>query len=161
MTSPDFAALARVVHVLAVVLWIGGVAFVTLVLLPSIRASRQAAKRLALFESLESRFALQSKITTALVGLTGLYMVESLGLWSRFLETRFWWMHAMVAIWLVFTVVLFVAEPLFLHRWFRARATREPESTFAIVLAIHRLLLALSIVTLAGALAGSHGWLPW
>jgi uncharacterized membrane protein len=161
MASPDFAALARVVHVLAVVLWIGGVAFVTLVLLPSLRASRHAGERLALFESLEGRFALQSKITTALVGITGFYMVEDLGAWSRFLEPRFWWMHAMVAVWLVFTFVLFVAEPLFLHRWFRARAAREPESTFGLVLAFHRALLALSIVTIGGAVAGSHGWLPW
>jgi hypothetical protein len=35
-----------------------------------------------------------------------------------------WWMHAMIAVWLLFTVVLFVAEPLILHRWLLARAQR-------------------------------------
>jgi uncharacterized membrane protein len=156
----DVPALARIVHVVSVVLWIGGVAFVTLVLLPSIRASQHASERLHLFEGLERRFSLQSKITTALVGLSGFYMVEDLGAWGRFAQIQFWWMHAMVAIWLVFTFVLFVAEPLFLHRWFRTRASLKPEGTFAIVLAFHRVLLALSVATIAGAVAGSHGWMP-
>ena len=36
---------ARVIHVLAVVLWIGGVAMVTLVLLPSVRRLKSAVGR--------------------------------------------------------------------------------------------------------------------
>jgi uncharacterized membrane protein len=36
-------AFARVVHVLAIVLWIGGVAMVTLVLLPAGRRNRRSA----------------------------------------------------------------------------------------------------------------------
>ena len=159
MSSPELATLARAIHVLAIVLWIGGVAFVTLVVLPGIRRIRNPADRLAFFELVEGRFALQSRITTSLTGLSGVYMVEALDLWSRFLEMRFWWMHAMVAVWLLFTFVLFIAEPLFLHRWFRARAAIKPESTFAIVLAFHRILLVLSLVVVAGAAAGSHGWL--
>ena len=33
-------------------------------------------------------------------------------LWGRFGEARFWWMHAMVGLWLVFALMLFVIEPL-------------------------------------------------
>ena len=32
-----------------------------------------------------------------------------------------WWMLAMVAVWLLFTLMQFVAEPLFLDRWLRSR----------------------------------------
>ena len=35
----DDIILARAIHVLAVLVWIGGVAFVTLVVMPSVRAS--------------------------------------------------------------------------------------------------------------------------
>jgi hypothetical protein len=66
-------------------------------------------------------------------------------------------MHAMVAIWTIFTVVLFVAEPLFLRRWFHARATRDPEHTFRLVLRLHIMLLALSLITVAAGVLGSHG----
>src|SRR6516165_9087229 len=41
-----------------------------------------------------------------------------------------WWMHAMVGVWFVFTLMLFVAEPLFLHRRLLGRAKVEPEATF-------------------------------
>jgi uncharacterized membrane protein len=155
----DEAALARALHVLAVVLWIGGVGFVTTALLPAIRRVGQSEQRLALFDAIERRFAWQARITTTLTGLTGLDMLIRLDLWDRFLLARYWWMHAMVFTWLLFTVMLFVAEPLVLHRWLRARAELDPEGTFRLVAVAHRLLLALSLITVLGAVAGSHGLL--
>lgn len=146
---------------LAIVHWIGGVAFVTLVLLPRIMRSIPAEQRLALFEMIEGRFAFQARISTIIAGISGLYLVWSLHAWDRFVApASFWWMHAMVAIWAVFTFVLFVAEPLFLHRWFRDRASIDPESAFRLVRSMHVILLTASLVTIAGAVLGSHGGLP-
>ena len=68
-------------------------------------------------------------------------------------------MHAMLGLWLLFSFILFVAEPLFLHRWFEVSVKREPAATFALVQRAHWLLLALSVITVAGAVAGSHGFL--
>lgn len=79
--------------------------------------------------------------------------------WGLFLLPSFWWLHLMVAVWAIFTLVLFVLEPLVLHRWFHARATRDPEGTFALVLRLHRLLLVLSALAVAGAVQGAHGGL--
>jgi hypothetical protein len=64
----------------------------------------------------------------------------------------------MVVVWLLFTVMLFVAEPLFLHRWLLDRAKAEPEATFRLVERLHRVLLTLSLITLVAAVAGSHGF---
>jgi uncharacterized membrane protein len=150
-------ALARVVHVLAVVLWIGGVGMVTTVLLPSIRRSRQSAERLAVFHALETRFAWQARVTTSLAGLSGFYMAWRLDLWDRFGSADFWWMHAMVLTWAVFTTMLFVPEPLFLERFLSRRAAIAPDATYRIVEWLHRALLTLSLVTVAGAVAGSGG----
>jgi len=55
--------------------------------------------------------------------------------------------------------MLFVLEPLFLHRWFLTRARVAPEATFRLVQGLHWLLLSLSIITIFGAVAGSHGFL--
>jgi hypothetical protein len=68
-------------------------------------------------------------------------------------------MHAMIAVWLLFTVVLFVAEPLFLHRWLLARAKAKPQATFRLLEWLHWVWLILSLVTVAGAVAGTHGLL--
>jgi uncharacterized membrane protein len=149
--------LARAVHVLAVVLWIGGVAMVTTVLLPAVQREVEPARRVDFFESIEARFAWQSRVTTLLAGASGFYLAWRLDLWSRFQAPEFWWMHAMVGLWLVFTLMLFVLEPLVLHRWFHERAARAPEATFRLVSTLHRVLLAASLVTVAGAVAGSHG----
>jgi uncharacterized membrane protein len=111
----DFA-LARALHVLAVVLWIGGVGMVTMVLLPAIRRSYPPPQRFGVFHAMEQRFATQSRFTTALAGASGFYMMWWLDAWDRFATASFWWMHAMVLTWAVFTVMLFVAEPLFLER---------------------------------------------
>jgi hypothetical protein len=63
----------------------------------------------------------------------------------------------MVLVWLVFTLMLFVVEPLFLDRWLEKRVRLAPESTFVLIQRLHWLLLVLSLVTVVGAVAGSHG----
>jgi uncharacterized membrane protein len=114
--------LARVLHVLAVVVWIGGVSMVTTILLPSIRRSYPAPQRFPVFHALEERFARQARFTTVLAGASGFYMAWRLDARDRFRSAEFWWMHAMVLTWFVFTLMLFVIEPLFLERLLVRRA---------------------------------------
>lgn len=154
---PDEAAIARALHVFGVVLWIGGVGFVTTVLLPAVRRMKDPAERVAFFEAVEGRFAWQARGTTLLVGLSGFYLAQAWDLWGRFSQVEFWWMHAMVGVWALFTVMLFLAEPLFLHRWFQNRAKERPEATFRLIERMHWTLLTVSLVTVLGAVAGSHG----
>lgn len=148
--------LARALHVAGVVLWIGGVAFVTTVLLPAIAAREPGG--VALFERLESGFARQARGTTLLTGLSGFYLVHRLDAWSRFADPGAWWLHAMVGTWLLFTLMLYVLEPLWLHRWLEARAERDPQGTLALIARLHWVLLSISLVTVLAAAAGSHGW---
>ena len=147
---------ARALHVLGVVLWIGGVSMVTTVLLPAVRRGPDG-DAMALFERLERRFARQSRWTTVLVGVTGFYLVHALDLWHRYAELRYWWMTAMLVVWALFTVMLFILEPLFLHQWFSARAQIDTPGTIRLIQRMHWFLLAISLVTIAGAVAGSHG----
>jgi uncharacterized membrane protein len=80
----DSAILVRALHVLGVVLWIGGVAFVTTVLLPSVRRMKSSEERVAFFEAVEGRFAWQARATTLLVGATGFHLTAAWDLWDRF-----------------------------------------------------------------------------
>lgn len=84
-------------------------------------------------------------------------MAYRLNLWSAFLTLDGWWLDAMVLVWLLFTLMLFAAEPLFLDRWLQARAQRAPDSTFMLLQRLHWVLLMLSLITIFGAVAGSHG----
>lgn len=169
---------ARALHVLAVVVWIGGVSLVTTVALPALRRGEFGQDRLQAFLSLEHRFAWQARIGVIVVGLTGLYMVWRLSLWDRFHTTVFWWMHAMVCIWSLFAVILFIVEPAIARRRYRRAvaglgaapnspsggAADDPSDAavdrmLAWIQRAHWVLLGLSIVTVLGAVAGSHGWM--
>jgi uncharacterized membrane protein len=149
---------ARTLHVLAVVIWIGGVAFVTTILLPALKQMPNATDKLVLFEQLEGRFALQARVVTLMAGSSGYYMLDYMDAWERYLQLQFWWMHLMTIIWAIFTLVLFVLEPLVLHRWFREQAIQDSENAFSWLHRMHKILLTLSLLAVFGAVAGSHGF---
>jgi hypothetical protein len=100
---------------------------------------------------------MQARFTTVLAGVSGFYMTWRLDAWDRFRSAQFWWMHAMVLTWLVFTQMLFVLEPLFLERRLARRYTVAPEATYRLLEWLHRCLLGISLLTVAGAVAGSLG----
>ena len=154
----EAVAIARIVHVLGVVLWIGGVWFVTTVIIPSVIENDCDEDSVRLFERVEARFAWQARVVTLLTGFSGFYMLYAADSWSLFLNASYWWFYAMSLVWLAFTLLLFVFEPLFLHRWFVRAVKRAPQTTFRRMNWLHWVMLTLSLVTIAGAVAGSHGW---
>jgi len=157
MENFTYFVFARALHVIGVVLWIGGVAFVSTVLIPSLNNINDSTNKLELFEQLEGKFSFQAKLATLLTGISGFYMVEVMNAWDRYQQLQFWWMHLMTLIWIVFTLVLFVLEPLFLHQWFHEQAVKNSAKTFSLVHTIHKILLALSLLAVFGAVAGAHG----
>jgi uncharacterized membrane protein len=154
----DALFIARCLHVLGVVVWIGGVGMVTAVILPAARSFRASGMSVEMFEAIERRFVRIARAMTLIVGLSGLYMLWALHLWDRFADISFWWMHAMVAIWALFTIMLFIIEPFFLHDKFAARARIDPAGTFARMQRFHWIVFVASLITIFGAVAGAHGY---
>jgi uncharacterized membrane protein len=152
----DDIELARALHVLFVVHWIGGVAFVTLVALPLARSRSDAKAGFALFEAIENRFAAQVRWSIPLAGLTGLWMTSRLGLWSLFASPAFWWLDAMALLWVLFMTMVFVVEPR-AHERLTALATIDPAGVLRRIFRVHLVLLAAAAVTILGAVAGTHG----
>jgi len=152
-----YFTLARIIHVVAVVFWIGGVAMVTTVILPAVRRMNSKRDKIDTFEKIEGKFSLQAKITTLLTAISGFYMMYELDAWDRYHQPKYWWITAMTMIWVVFTIVLFILEPFVLHKWYQKNAEKNPEKTFHFIQRFHWVLLTLSMLTLIGAVAGSHG----
>ena len=154
----DWGVLARAIHVVAVVVWIGGVWLVTTVLLPAMKEQRPE-EWIAKFDAIEQRFAPQVRIAVLLVLLSGLYMLSAYDLWDRFTELRYWWVHLMVGVWLLFAALLFVIEPLIIGRAIRGRAATASAAMLTRMLWIHRVLLTFALLAVFAAVAGSHGLL--
>lgn len=154
MALDDFT-LARVVHVLAIVGWIGGLWLVTFVVMPAIARDNPPPARLAAFHRIEQGFAPQARLWVLLAGLSGFWMVWRGDLWARFADPAIWWMHAMLALWLAFAAMLFVIEPLFLHR--RMAQSTTPAADFRRLMIVHAVLSIGAAITVIGAMAGAHG----
>ncbi len=150
---------ARVIHVISIVLWIGGVAFITTVVIPALRRMPDPQQRWELFEKFENRFALQAKFVTVAAVASGVTMIVALDGWQRYLDISYWWMHMMSLVWLIFTLILFVFEPLFLNRWFKEKAQNDSDAFFGFLQKMHWVLLALSTIAIIGAVAGARGYL--
>ncbi len=150
----DDIILARAIHYLSVVIWIGGVYFVTFILLPVLKRADDAVGR---FEAVEIQFTKHAKIVVTLAGLSGFYMLYRLHGWEWYGLIDYWWVHAMTILWLIFTFVLFVAEPLFLHSWFIRKAQASPEQALALATRFHQVMTLLSLFVIAAAIFGVHG----
>ena len=92
-----------------------------------------------------------------LAAASGFYMIDRPDLWGRFRSTEFWWMHAMVRLWLIFTTILFLGEPLVARRQKHQPVPADPGRRLARMQWLHWALLALSSITVLAAVAGSQG----
>jgi len=157
---PDDLTLARAVHIIALVHWIGGVSAVTTIVLPQARRLGDAGAAIEFFEAFERRFVRQVRISIAFAGISGLYLLYALDAWDRFRHASFWWLHLMVAVWCLFATMVFVIEPLFAHRKFREYAMQDAAGAFALATRMHVVALAVSAIAIGAGVLGAHGALP-
>jgi uncharacterized membrane protein len=157
MAGEDFFVLMRMLHVVGVVLWIGGVAFMALVLLPTLRSLPDPEKNFKIFAAVEGRFKRLAKVITMITGLTGFFMLYWMDAWHRYQELSFWWVHLMTFIWVFFTLVLFVVEPILIKRNIHEKAMRDPAATLRFMNRMLRVIVTLGIIAAFGAVSAVHG----
>jgi uncharacterized membrane protein len=156
----DDLAIARVLHVLSLMHWIGGVSIVTTIVLPRARALTEATAALVAFEDFEGSFVKQARISILLAGASGTYMLYATSGWSRLWDPGSWWIGLMVMVWTIFAVMVFVLEPLLVHRVFRKSVARDKNRAFTLMIHLHALALTASVGTIVAGLLGARGALP-
>jgi len=134
------------IHVLSVVWWIGGVFTVAASLLPLFNRL-PADERVQWIERFEGRFANQARVAVLLAGISGFWMYALLP--GEITHT--WWIGLMLLVWVLFAIVLFVAEPL--HLPAKLGVIQNPRK----FLALHAVLLALALAAIAGGVIGARG----
>lgn len=134
------------IHVLSVVWWIGGVFTVTTSLLPLFNRL-PADTRIQRIKEFEGRFANQARIAVLLAGITGFWMYTLL----PGAITHTWWIGLMMLVWVLFAIMLFVAEPLRLPA--KLGVIQNPRK----FLAIHAVLLVLALAAIVGGVIGVRG----
>ena len=91
-----------------------------------------------------------------MAGLSGFYLTFRFDSWDRFGSGQFWWMDAMLGLWLLFVVKLSNVEILLLGP---RRTTLEDRNgrTFARIQRFHEILFFMSLIVVFVSAAGAHG----
>lgn len=155
----DGVVLARAIHVLAIVHWIGGVAIVTTIVLPRARKIADPSEAAAAFDVFERPFAFQARISVLLAGLSGAYMLTRMQAWRLLDSTAFWWLDLMIAVWLLFAIMIYILEPLVVHRLFHDAVLRNKNSAFTTAILLHAAALTAAAAAIVAGVLGAAGGL--
>ena len=147
-------------HVVAAVTWIGGMVFLSVIVLPVFRRGSFGADRRILFQTLARRFRILVWATIAVLIVTGPLLVSSR---TGTLEASEEWRSLLhVKIWLVAALVLLTAVHDFWLGPFVGRLRRNASDSspadhllvrISVVVARSGLILAVAVLFLAVALA--------
>jgi uncharacterized membrane protein len=140
---------ALIIHVLSVVVWIGGVAFVTMVTFPMILREEKSLEQVMMFQGVEHRFAKIAKLMVILAGLSGLYL-----LYEKGLSPGVW---IMIVVWTFYAALLFGLEKLIFKKIFSKPTDKlDTRKVFNILQGFHWLVLTLSALAIAAGIWTGH-----
>ncbi|HLC19232.1 MAG TPA: hypothetical protein VJM57_09500 [Thermodesulfobacteriota bacterium] len=153
--------LMHIIHVLTVILWIGGLAFVTMMVFPVIFKTPEPLQKVLLFQRIEHRFARVARVYNLITGITGFAMVFYMG-WHTVYFTRAGIpLLVMTLIWLFWLVMLFGLEPIIIRRMLdtmvKERETMDIDGIFRKMNRMHWALLAASLVAATAGAVFAHG----
>ena len=122
---------------------------------PVMRRLDSNEQKVWMFDRIERRFRPQARIAWLVVGLSGLYMLASLGVWARFAELHYWWMDAMVGLWLLLAYCFSSFE--LIGPRIPSSLTCKPQQTIVRMQGLHAGLLVLSLLVIAAVVGGIYG----
>jgi len=142
--------IALSIHIISVVIWIGGVAFVTMVTFPMILRMDKSLEMVMMFQGTEHRFGKIAKVMVILAGLSGFYLIyekgTSFGVW------------VMIIVWSFYAALLFGLEKMIFKKLFgQPSGDMDTKKVFNILQTFHWVVLGLSIIAIiAGVYAGHY-----
>jgi putative copper export protein len=141
---------ALIIHVLSIVIWIGGVAFVTMITFPMIVRVDNSLEQVMMFQGTEHRFSKIAKFMVILAGLSGLYLIFEKGL-----SFGVW---VMIIIWTFYAALLFGLEKIIFKKLFSNPEGRQTDTkkVFKLLQGFHWFVLALSFLAIAAGIYEAH-----
>lgn len=145
------------VHVSVVVLWIGGVAFVTMIIFPMLLKMEDSLEKVMMFQRVENTFAKQARVYAWLTGITGGVMLSMTGQHTALFSRATAGVSVMIVVWAVYILVLTFEKRLF-GVIFRDQQALDASGIFFRLSVFHWVVLGLSMAAVfLGVLAGHGG----
>ena len=143
------------VHVLGVVIWIGGVAFVTMIVFPMITRMENSLEKVIFFQGIEHRFARVAKSSVVVVGLTGGWLLHVTGEWRILFSMAGLGPTLMILVWTIYLLVLLFEGELF-KMIFGGRAQQDTDKVFSLLSRSHWVILSLSLLAVGVGVWAGH-----
>ena len=152
----------HIIHLLPVIIWIGGLSFITIIVIPMLISWDDPLQKVLTFQRIEHRFAPVARIYNIITGVTGFVMVYLTGWYKLYHTAKGLPLLIMTIIWLVWFVMLFGLEPLIvkkmLDRMVKSGVKMEIEAVFSRMNKMHWVLLLLSLVASTAGIIFAHGY---
>lgn len=150
-----FLAILLIIHVVGVIIWIGGVAFVTMVIFPMMYRTEGSLEKALLFQGVEHRFSAIVRWLIAIVGGTGLYLLSAKHGFSILSAQRGLGIVIMLFVWTFYTAVLLFEKKIF-GKLFADPEKTDMDRALKMINAMHWVLLTLSFTAVAGGIWFAH-----
>ena len=144
------------VHVIGVVVWIGGVAFVTMIVFPMLTRMEDSFEKVLFFQGIEHRFARIAKSSVAVVGLTGGWLLYITGEWRTLLSMVGIGPTLMILVWSLYLFVLLFEGRIF-KMIFGDRSQQDTGKIFSLLSRFHWVVLGLSLLAVGVGVWAGHG----
>lgn len=155
--------LIHIIHLLTVIIWIGGLGFITIIVLPMLIKWDDPLQKALTFQSIEHRFAPIARVYNVITGVTGFVMVYLTGWHRLYFTTKGIPLLIMTLIWFLWFVMLFGLEPLvvkkMLDRMANSGVKMEIETIFARMNRMHWVLMMQSLAASIAGIIFAHGYI--
>ncbi len=144
------------IHVTTVVLWIGGVAFVTIIVFPLLLRLEDPMQKIMLFQRVENRFARQARIYAWIAGISGFILLYLTGMHKLLFTGGGIGVTLMLFVWLIYIFILTFERRIF-ELIFKKTDRPDIAKIFRRMSIFHWFILIMSLLAIfLGVLAG-HG----
>lgn len=145
-----------VIHVIGVIIWIGGVSFVTTVIFPMMYRTEGSLEKALLFQRVEHRFAGIVRWLIGIVGVTGFWILSVRFGFAVLFQRRGFGILIMLIAWAFYTGVLLSERKIF-GKIFADPERIDMDRALKIINAMHWFLLTISFTAVATGVWFGHG----
>jgi uncharacterized membrane protein len=142
--------------VVAVVIWIGGVAFVTVIVFPMLMRMEDTLEMVLMFHRLENRFARHARAYLWITGITGFALLYLQGRLPGLVSTANVGILAMLVAWLFYLFVLTFEKKIF-GKIFGKPESIDAKKVFKALTVFHWVILGISLFAVGTGVWQGHG----
>jgi uncharacterized membrane protein len=150
-----FLTILLIIHVIGVIIWIGGVTFVTTVIFPMMYKTEGSLEKALLFQRVEHRFSAMVKWLLTIVGLTGFILLSAKYSFALLSTREGFGVLIMLSAWSFYAVILLFERKIF-AKIFSAPEKINMNRALKLINGMHWVILSLSFLAVAAGVWFGH-----